>query len=319
VDPTLLGWGESPYWRLRLEGCVRLKEALEHLYVLVPAMDRDKHYFINADEVDKLLAHGGAWLASHPEREWITRRYLKGLRSLTKAASGRLDELASNNNDTSIAESHQQLDGAQTLDDMRQVAVVDVLRELKARAIVDLGCGEGRLILALADHLDLPQKIQPGWVSTVVGMDACDRPLARARQRVADRLAPLVREKITFFRSSLTYLDDRLKGFDAATLVEVIEHQDPWQLSALERAVFGHAKPTHVVVTTPNQEFNQLFPWLPAGQSRHSDHRFEWTRSDFRAWGDRIAATYGYQWTWRPVGISHPELGPPTQMGVFSR
>lgn len=115
------------------------------------------------------------------------------------------------------------------------------------------------------------------------------------------------------------YRDKRLREYEAATAVEVIEHLDPPRLAAFERVIFGETKPPLIVATTPNVEFNVRFESLPAGKMRHRDHRFEWTRSEFRAWAQRVASTYAYSFEWLPVGNEDPEMGPPTQMGVFVR
>jgi 3' terminal RNA ribose 2'-O-methyltransferase Hen1 len=127
------------------------------------------------------------------------------------------------------------------------------------------------------------------------------------------------RERVQLFQSALTYRDGRLAGLDAAVLMEVIEHVDPPRLDALERSVFGHAAPGTVVVTTPNAEHNVRFETLPPGTMRHRDHRFEWTRSQFRSWAGRVAGIYGYTVHYLPVGADDPQVGPPTQMAVFSK
>ena len=127
------------------------------------------------------------------------------------------------------------------------------------------------------------------------------------------------RKRIELLHSPLTYRDKRLCGFDAAALVEVIEHLDAPRLAAAEQNVFGSARPGTVVVTTPNVEYNVRFPTLPAGQLRHPDHRFEWTRAQFAAWAQGVAGRHGYAVRYLPVGPEDPQVGPPTQMAVFSR
>jgi hypothetical protein len=114
------------------------------------------------------------------------------------------------------------------------------------------------------------------------------------------------------------YRDERLQGFDAAAVVEVVEHLDPPRLSAFERVVFEFARPATVVLTTPNREYNVRFETLPAGALRHADHRFEWTRGEFQGWANRVAEQFGYRVTFRGVGPDDPEVGPPTQMAVFT-
>ena len=140
-----------------------------------------------------------------------------------------------------------------------------------------------------------------------------------SRKLKLDRMSERERERITLFQSSLTYRDARLEGFDAAVLMEVIEHVDPSRLGALERAVFGHARPLTVVVTTPNVEHNVRFETMEPGTMRHRDHRFEWTRAEFRSWANAVAATHGYTVRFVAVGTDDPEVGPPTQMAVFTR
>jgi 3' terminal RNA ribose 2'-O-methyltransferase Hen1 len=120
-------------------------------------------------------------------------------------------------------------------------------------------------------------------------------------------------------QGSLIYRDPRLEGFDAAAVVEVIEHLEPERLRAFERVLFEFARPGTVVVTTPNREYNVEFEGLAAGRFRHRDHRFEWTRQEFRDWAERAAARYGYKVRFLPIGQESPEHGPPTQMGVLSR
>ena len=107
--------------------------------------------------------------------------------------------------------------------------------------------------------------------------------------------------------------------FDAAAVIEVIEHLDAPRLAAFERVVFDFARPATVVITTPNADYNPLFPTLPAGQMRHRDHRFEWTRAEFARWAEGIASRFGYSVRIQPVGPEDAALGAPTQMGIFSR
>jgi 3' terminal RNA ribose 2'-O-methyltransferase Hen1 len=173
--------------------------------------------------------------------------------------------------------------------------------------VLDLGCGEGRLIQLL---LEEPQ------FQRIVGMDVSYRSLMRANQRL-ERLPSLQRQRVELFQGSLTYRDERLAGYDAAAIVEVIEHLDLARLAAFERVVFQHARPTTIALTTPNAEYNVRYPTLSAGTFRHSDHRFEWTRAEFAAWAERVATTYGYTVTIQPVGPDDPEVGAPSQLAVF--
>ena len=128
-----------------------------------------------------------------------------------------------------------------------------------------------------------------------------------------------LRARVELIQGSLMYRDKRLEGYDAAAVVEVIEHLDGPRLAAFERVLFEFAKPGHVIVTTPNVEYNALFPTLPAGKLRHREHRFEWTRSEFDIWANRMASRYGYAVRAQPVGPVDEALGAPTQMGIFTR
>ncbi len=151
-------------------------------------------------------------------------------------------------------------------------------------------------------------------------MDVSARTLEIAEERLKlDRLPEKQRARIKLIQGSLTYRDNRLAGFDAATIVEVIEHMDPDRLDAFERVVFEFAKPGLVVVTTPNVEYNVKFEGMQVGQLRHSDHRFEWTRPEFQSWAQRVADRFGYQVSVTAVGEADPAVGAPTQMAVLRK
>jgi 3' terminal RNA ribose 2'-O-methyltransferase Hen1 len=314
LDERFPEWGEGPYFTVMLRATKRLADLLTHVYVLVPVLDDDKHYFVGDAEVEKLLRHGEGWLAAHPERELIARRFLRNQRSLARDALARLTQ--EEGSDPDEAQEARDADEAAierriSLNEQRLDAVVRVLREAGAKSVLDLGCGEGKLLRELLD--------EPRF-ERVAGLDVSHRALERARERLRlDRMAPMKAARLSLLHGSLTYRDRRLEGFDAATLVEVIEHLDSDRLGVLERNVFEFARPGTVVVTTPNVEFNVRFEHLPAGRFRHNDHRFEWTRGEFRAWAEAAAARFGYAVRYLPVGPEDADLGPPTQMGVFTR
>ncbi len=304
-------WGDSPYLDLRLTGELRLADALNHLYVLLPVLDDTKHYWVSTEEVDKLVRAGGDWLAGHPEKELITRRYLAHQRGLTRSALARLAEA----DDTDPAELDNAVEpdstGGPPLAEQRRAAVLALLRERGARRIGDFGCGAGLLVRDL---------LAIDGVELVRAVDVSVRALQlAARALKLDQLPDRQRARLEIFQSSLLYRDERLAGLDAVVLMEVIEHTDPSRLAALERSVFGFAAPGAVIVTTPNAEFNVCFPALPPGQLRHRDHRFEWTRAQFRGWAQRVAADFGYQVRLAGVGAEHSVHGPPTQLALFDR
>jgi 3' terminal RNA ribose 2'-O-methyltransferase Hen1 len=283
-----------------------VRDLLGHLYVLLPVLDDDKHYWVTRDEIDKLTGGAGQWLATHPERDVIVRRYLRHQARLAQEALARLAD-----EDGAAAGDPADDDERTPLRDLRVAAVTAAVTAAGARRVLDLGCGDGRLIAAL-----LPS----GQFTEIVGVDASATALERAARRLrVDEMAPRQRDRVRLIQGALTYRDRRLAGYDAAVLMEVIEHVDPDRLSALEQAVFGEAAPATVIVTTPNAEYNAHYPALAAGALRHPDHRFEWERAQFRAWAEGVAARHGYTVAFEPVGEDDPRAGPPTQMAVLSR
>jgi len=321
LDPTVPGWGDSRYVDLRLTGTQLLSQALSHLYVLLPVLDDAKHYWVGDDEVDKLVRAGSGWLADHPDRDLITRRYLAHQRDLIHTATDRLIEIEDTAPPDPDAGSDldADLDAGTAVDEprrrplaqLRRAAVMAALREAGAARVADLGCGEGAL---LRDLLADPA------FSQVVGADVSPRALALAERRLhLERMPDTQRARLQLLQSSLTYRDERLAGFDAVVLMEVIEHVDVTRLPSVERTVFAHAAPRSVVVTTPNAEHNVRFPDLAHGGPRHSDHRFEWTRAEFAMWADKVADEYGYRVTYRAIGDDDPEVGAPTQLALFTR
>ncbi|MFW6114332.1 MAG: 3' terminal RNA ribose 2'-O-methyltransferase Hen1, partial [bacterium] len=318
LDEQFPDWGDSPYFSATISGTKMLSELLTHLYVLVPVFDNEKHYFVGEDELEKLLSKGGGWLASHPEKEQITRRYLKHrsslYRHLYRQALARLvekEDVGSTEEQSALDRREAALETPLSLNDQRHGAVMAALRASGARSVLDLGCGEGKLLRELLQDRQFEQ---------IVGMDVSIRSLEMARKRLKlDRLPDRQAERLKLIHGSLIYRDKRLEGFDAAAVVEVIEHLDSPRLSSLERVLFEFARPKTVVLTTPNREYNVMWDTLPAGRFRHADHRFEWSRQESRDWANRVTEQYGYSVRFLPVGPEDEEVGAPTQMGVFER
>lgn len=313
LDEKFPEWGESRYFRVTLRARHKLADALSHLYVLIPVLDDDKHYWVSQPEVEKLLAHGEGWLAGHPERDLITRRYLRHQRPLTREALSRLraDEEIEPVDAVARDREEEVLEKPLSLQEQRMGAVLGALKAAGAASVLDLGCGEGSLLRLLAKERAF---------TSIIGMDASVRALQKARDRLKlDRAPEAQKERIKLFHGALTYRDSRLSGFDAAALVEVIEHLDPPRITAFERVVFEFARPKAVIVTTPNVEYNVHFAGLPAGKLRHRDHRFEWTRAEFRTWVEGISSRFGYEARLVPIGEDDSQTGPPTQMTVFSK
>jgi 3' terminal RNA ribose 2'-O-methyltransferase Hen1 len=314
LDTKFSEWGESPYFTVSLKATVRLSDLLTHLYVLIPVLDDDKHYWVGDAEVEKLLRHGEGWLRDHPERELITNRYLKHQKRLAREALTRLigeEEPEAEEKAEIHTREEEAIEKPISLAEQRMGAVMAALRSAGAKRVLDLGCGEGRLLREL---------LKDKTFAEIVGLDVSHRVLETAAQRLhLDNLPTMQKERIRLLHGSLTYRDARLAGYDAATVVEVIEHQDAPRLAAFERVLFEFAHPQTVVVTTPNVEYNVKFETLPAGKMRHKDHRFEWTRPEFQAWATSMATRFGYSVRFLPVGSEDQAVGSPTQMGIFTR
>ncbi|ORT57331.1 3' terminal RNA ribose 2'-O-methyltransferase Hen1 [Streptomyces sp. CB03238] len=318
LDERFPQWGDSRYIRLVLEGELRLADALRHLYVLLPVLDDAKHYWVAPDEVDKLLRAGEGWLADHPEHKLITSRYLSRRWGLTREAMERLelvrlaeaDDLDVEDVDNAVDEMTDTEEKPVPLAEQRREAILAALRKAGASKVLDLGCGQGQLVQALLKDVRF---------TDIVGVDVSVRALTVAARRLRlERMGERQAGRVNLLQGSLTYTDKRLTGYDAAVLSEVIEHLDLPRLPALEYAVFGSARPTTVIVTTPNVEYNVRWETLPAGHVRHGDHRFEWTREEFRGWARGVGERHGYGVEFVPVGPDDPEVGPPTQMAVFT-
>lgn len=313
LDPVRTDWGVSPYVSLTLKAVTRLSALLTHLYVLIPVLDDRKHYFVGEDELEKLLAKGEGWLAEHPARELIVSRYLKRRKALMREALAQLvgeeGQTEGQFDATSKDNAEEAVEKPLRLHDLRLDTVAATLKELGAKRVLDLGCGEGKLIRRLLKDKQFEE---------IIGIEVSSLSLARAAEKL-EREPEHLRNRVKLLQGALIYRDARLQGYDAAALVEVIEHVDPDRLHQLEFAIFGDARPKAVVVTTPNADYNALFPSLPAGEFRHADHRFEWSRAEFEAWCRNVGETYGYAWETRPLGGVDAMHGAPSQMAVFTR
>jgi 3' terminal RNA ribose 2'-O-methyltransferase Hen1 len=314
LDETVPAWGASRYFAVVLRGEQRLSELLSHLYVLIPVLDDDKHYWVGDEEVEKLVRHGEGWLATHPEKENIAHRYLAHQKRLVSSA---LEQLVAEEDphveEEELAHGAEEaaLERRLSLNEQRLDRVANVLASTGAKRVLDLGCGEGRLLRVLLKNRAFTE---------IVGMDVAHRALEQASERMKlERMPELQRQRVKLLHGSLMYRDARLAGYDAASVVEVVEHLDPPRLAAFERVVFECARPGAVVVTTPNAEYNVRFENLPAGKFRHRDHRFEWSRAEFETWGRGIGARFGYGVRFEPIGPVDEAVGAPTQMAVFSR
>ena len=315
LDEKFPEWGASPYIDLTISGKVRLSELLNHLYVLIPVFDKRKHYYISEDEIDKLLKHGQGWLAEHPARNKIVTRYFEARRSFAGKAINRLTEESAIEDEVKeepieVGEgTEKKTEKKQSLNQIRLEAVKNAVLESGASSVIDLGCGEGKLIALLLNE---------NSIKRIAAADVSLTSLERAKQRLHyDRMLPYKKNKLTLMQASLTYKDERFSGYDAACVVEVMEHIDPQRIPAFERVLFEFAAPHTIILTTPNKEYNSHYEWLDEGTLRHSDHRFEFTREEFKSWAEHICKNFGYTAEIKEIGEADEITGSPTQMGVF--
>ena len=318
LDEEFPEWGSSRAFDFKLRGTAKLSDLLSHLYVLIPVMDDEKHYYVGDEEVGKLLKYGDGWLSAHPEKNQITRRYLRcgdlsrsALKEMKAKEVSEIDPLQPEEPVSDVSE----IEGVQAaasekkvpLYDQRLEAVTEAVLACGAKKVLDLGCAEGGLIRRLLE--------EPGI--KITGVDVSPWTLAKAKRRLKmSKVSEDIKARMELIQGSLVYRDDRFKGYDAACLVEVIEHIDLARLPQLERVVFQYARPKTVVVTTPNVEYNVHYEEMEG--LRHRDHRFEWTREEFKAWADKVAAEFSYNVSFKEVGEIHEETGAPSQMAVFT-
>lgn len=314
LDEKFPEWGNSKLYSVELFNSVRLKDLLSHLYVLIPTLDDEKHYYVGDEEVEKLLRHGSEWLPQHPAQKTIVGRYLKHTRSLSQDALIQLSESSIQSeidSEQDKTNKEEELEKPLSLNQQRINSVIERLKTSGAKSIVDLGCGEGKL---------LDELLKESQFEKIVGMDVSYRALEKAKKKLRHESMPeRLKQRLNLIHGSLIYRDDRLASFDAATCIEVIEHMELSRLQHFERVLFEFAQPKVVVLTTPNSEYNVKFESLPAGQFRHNDHRFEWSREEFQSWANRLCSIYDYSVSFYPIGEVDSQVGAPTQMGVFER
>lgn len=314
LDEQFSEWGESRYFSVELDAKIQLKQLLSHLYVLIPVLDEDKHYWVGEEEIEKLLRHGDGWLATHPEKVQITRQYLKRERTLTQAALAQLIVDETPNLDVAEDTHNQEeadIEKSVSLNQQRLEMVTSTLKQCAVKRVIDLGCGEGNLLQVLA---------KDNFFEQITGIDVSYRSLETAQKRLDQLLlGSKQRERIQLMQGALTYRDRRWDGYEGATLIEVIEHLDLPRLAALERVVFEFSRPKVAIVTTPNVEYNVKFIALANGTLRHKDHRFEWTRQELQTWANRVGQEFGYTVRFEGIGSNDPIVGSPTQMAVFEQ
>jgi 3' terminal RNA ribose 2'-O-methyltransferase Hen1 len=309
LDERTPAWGDSEYFTVTLTGTMRLCDLLSHVYVLVPVLDDEKHYWIGDDEVAKLLRYGEGWLSRHPERELIAGRYLKHQRDLTNAALAQLaddDDADRDATEPQGGDAEDRLEASIGLQHQRLEAVLAALHGRGVTRILDLGCGDGTLVRRLWHDQ---------YITEVVGMDVSRRRLDRAAARLhLDDVPAQQRRRLTLIQGSLLYRDPPLVGYDAAVLIEVIEHLEPTRLDMFARVLFGYTRPSTVILTTPNRyTFSSpedvataTVERQPLWSNRQHEHGPFDIIGDVHGCGDeleQLLAQLGYQWSERPLEI----------------
>jgi 3' terminal RNA ribose 2'-O-methyltransferase Hen1 len=304
LDERFPEWGESKAVHLTLSKTTTLKTFLSQLYVLMMILDTDRHYWVSQNDIEVLQRRGEGWLDTHPEKEWITRRFLKNIRTLANQAL-----LQTHPTENTVVSERPERKA--NLHQERLERAAQLLKSSGATRVLDMGCGEGKLLRLL---------LKEGQFKKIVGMDVAFAELQKAQENLyLDEASPALRERLSLFQGSVTYKDARIMGFDALALVEVIEHLDSERLPTLERVIFGYANPKTVVLSTPNAEYNAVFERLATDTFRHTDHRFEWTRQEFADWCARVCAQFSYRVKIHPVGPETSEYGAPSQIAVFAK
>ncbi|BAV05309.1 3' terminal RNA ribose 2'-O-methyltransferase Hen1 [Filimonas lacunae] len=307
LDAQFPEWGDSRYFTITLSNTITLQALLTHLYVLIPVLDNDKHYWVSEEEVQKLLDKGKGWLETHPEKDLIVRRYLKHQTSLMQGA---LDQLMNEEQPAPGTETEPRETPKIRLHDVRLQTVCDTLLQSGATSVADMGCGEGKLLKLL---------LKQQQFTRIAGVDVSVRSLEIAADKLKlDKLPEKQRNRMQLLQGSVIYRDRRLDGYDAAALVEVIEHLEPDRLPALMQNLFGVMAPATVLITTPNKDWNSTFT-EDTTKMRHSDHRFEWTRAEFTHWCTQVCDAYAYHYTLHALGEETEQAGAPSQMAVFTK
>ncbi|KAK2835182.1 hypothetical protein Q5P01_015666 [Channa striata] len=199
----------------------------------------------------------------------------------------------------------------------RHQFVIDFVQRNKPKKVADLGCGECTLLKKLRFHRE---------IELLVGVDVNGSKLQKKKNGLAplsaDYLQPSFNQlHIELYQGSVTQKDSRLRGFDLVTSIELIEHLTLADLECFSEVVFGYMTPLAVIISTPNSEFNPLFPGVEG--FRHSDHKFEWTRAEFRSWALKVCLEFGYEVEFAGVGQAPSDqqerVGFCSQIGVFHR
>ncbi|MBM4761305.1 3' terminal RNA ribose 2'-O-methyltransferase Hen1 [Bacillus sp. B15-48] len=289
---------------LTLKGNVTVQNALRHLFILIPVIDNYKHYFIDDREIDKLERYGEGWLEKHPLRDYIIKQSLRFSDVIQKAEQSL--PIKSDHEKNKVSQKNQTIPKVR-LNQLRYEAIVEKISSLPLKQrIVDLGSGEGKLSVRLGTIKGVKEilAVEPSESAQLKAMERFEKA-----GKHGDYLLP------TPIMGSLFYYDERLLNADVIILCEVIEHIDEHRLQGIMKMILGEYEPKALIVTTPNQEYNAVYDLNE--NMRHLDHRFEWTRSEFKSKCEEWIQNFPYTTKFEGIGQEHEEFGHPTQMCTF--
>ncbi|HWO95040.1 MAG TPA: 3' terminal RNA ribose 2'-O-methyltransferase Hen1 [Bacillus sp. (in: firmicutes)] len=288
---------------LKLKGQITVQQALRHLFILIPVLDNYKHYFIDEKEIEKIQRYGEGWLDEHPLRSYIIEQSLRFKELINKVPiSSSIVTENKVNDDVSAPPKIR-------LNEQRYQAIIDKVESLPLnQKVVDFGSGEGKLSVRLG--------MVPN-VQEILAVEPSESSQLRALERFEKAAGKDQFVCPTPIWGSLFYYDERLRGKDIIILCEVIEHIDEFRLPNIMKTIFGEYRPNALIVTTPNHEYNAVYDMDE--NMRHADHRFEWTRGEFKDWCETWIAKFPYSMQLQGIGQEHEEYGFPTQMCTFVR
>ncbi|WP_342431763.1 3' terminal RNA ribose 2'-O-methyltransferase Hen1 [Neobacillus sp. FSL H8-0543] len=284
---------------ITITGEQTVQNALKHISTLIPVIDNYKHYFIDEREVEKLDRYGDDWLESHPAKLLILKRALRYQSLIVKSKFYHREQSTKG-----IVEQPKV-----RLNEQRYDAIVNYIKGLPNReTIVDLGAGEGKLSVQFGfiDGVKEILSIEPSSKSRVKAIKRFQEENDKERYIEPKSLA-----------GSLYYFDERLQNKDIIVLCEVIEHIDEHRLPNIFKTIVNDYRPRILIVTTPNQEYNVVYEM--DDEMRHDDHRFEWTRAEFREKCEQWTKDSSYQVSFQGIGEEIESYGQPTQMAIFRR
>ena len=314
LDSEFEEFGKSSYVDLTIHNeHITLYNLLNQIRILIPVFDKEKHYYVDEKEVDKLIRLSIDWLKDHPEKNRIVGRYFsKDKKLAVKALEAlKIDEIKNDDIEEDNTTSEKTIEKKVRLNDQRLETVKKTIIENNCKTVLDYGCGEGNLESILANESSISQ-----ITFTDISFNALKNTKFRIRSKMKNEDYD---NKFSSFQSSLLYRDERCRNFDCICLIEVIEHIELNRLDTIVENIFGYYKSKIIIITTPNREYNIKYEFLEEDKLRHPDHRFEFTRDEFYKFVNNIVDNdrYPYNAIIESIGEIDDTVGSPTMMAVF--